>query len=913
MRRFVQFHLSSSSSSTQTTSQEEEAERKRSLMQHNIVKYEQVAERLLASQNTTNTNNHKTPTQPTARINPPILHHGITSTTSPTRAKLDRLAEQASAQLKHALDLDESSTTERNDRMPEIQAAYIQAAELHLQALRCAKEEQQHFAATNRHSAAQEEVIATMKRRLESILDRIEKLKKQQQSQSQRQIHGHPGGTATTKQVLRQPSENNHQQQPQSLTAEEVDILTESSTTVSGLFLPWSDDDAEELCQQATRTIQQPRQHARFTDPKGPLRQSVKQQAVFWKWARPDEIVQIRHQQQTGRRRHHRSAQPQTPVLIQPTTGLSPYTIQQEYVTDCSFIASLCVTAALERRLGQPLITSSLYPQQKQEPDGRQRPVYNPLGKYMVKLWLNGVARCVVIDDYLPIDQYGNLLCSHSTPTTAPQYLELWVCFMEKAYLKLCGGYDFPGSNSGVDLFSLTGWIPERVHFSKQLNMNNTTSTNENNMDETAKQPRDFEMLPERAWERIVSASSFGDCVMTVSSHLSRTDAASQAAADRLGLVLGHAYAVLRVVETSRGVRLLQLKNPWALQGWKGRYSALDTEAWKDATLCAELEYHPEQARRMQDDGVFWICWEDILQYFQNFHLSWNPFLFRYRTTLHGRWPKTQGPYDDTFNVGDNPQYIVTLSDEAICRATSNRKVSIWILISRHVSKQEQEGAEVSDFLTVHIHRNQGQKETIWYPGKSGNCVLTGAYTNNPHVLVRYDATTAEDKHLSLVLSQYQKSNDLRYTLSVYSTESFVLSKPRPTLPHRLHRQGHFRLNGGGPLGSQQQFQNPMYSLTIAEPNTMLELRVATAKNTAVNVVVLPVARAGQGLNQAIGRAVLDSGKYRHGFLVADRTMVPVGTYVLMVSRYIPKQEGPFELVCLSSQAVQLEAIQTTQ
>ena len=32
------------------------------------------------------------------------------------------------------------------------------------------------------------------------------------------------------------------------------------------------------------------------------------------------------------------------------------------------------------------------------------------------------------------------------------------------SFAQVNGGYDFPGSNSGIDLFALTGWLPEQVN-----------------------------------------------------------------------------------------------------------------------------------------------------------------------------------------------------------------------------------------------------------------------------------------------------------------------------------------------------------------------------------------------------------------------------------------------------------------
>ena len=86
------------------------------------------------------------------------------------------------------------------------------------------------------------------------------------------------------------------------------------------------------------------------------------------------------------------------------------------------------------------------------------------------------------------------------------------------------------------------------------------------------------------------------------------------------------------------------------------------------------LNYNPEDAANF-DNGVFWIDYKSMQQYFDVLYLNWSPHLFQHNTVIHQLWRAGSGPAKDVYNIGENPQFSLEVALEFLCSRTI--KVSV--------------------------------------------------------------------------------------------------------------------------------------------------------------------------------------------------------------------------------------------
>jgi len=530
----------------------------------------------------------------------------------------------------------------------------------------------------------------------------------------------------------------------------------------------------------------------------------------------------------------------------------------QDMVTDCSVVASL--SAAMSHLCPKPdsLLRSLMYPFDHH----RYRPALSENGKYVFRMQFNGCYRQVIIDDRLP----ASASASRTLFVVDRRNSRLiWPALMEKAYLKVRGGYDFPGSNSGTDLFVLTGWIPEqRFLHHEEFDIDQTWST------------------MKRAFEK-------GDAIATLG-----TPALSAEEETALGLVSEHDYAVMGLKEET-GSRLLLVKNPWRNSVvWKGVGSSASPKPADDAIM-----------------GMFWISFEDVVQNFDSLYLNWNPALFTHRQDHHFTWDIPSQTVASA--LSENPQYTVR----------SQNSDPVWILLSRHWQDAEldmlRDGsshhhhhryhhahhssaslASVSQtlgFMALQAYITSPPGTRVLLPDRSP--VYHTPLLDSPHTLLRLDRPSPNTPYTIVVTQSDLPLPRYSFTMSFFSLSPLTVT--RSPSPHR-HIQAlsgsWTRRTAGGNTASPNYHINPSWSITVPSPTALSLLLTTDNHELPIHICVVYRPTSPSAISSPSRRDLLmSSGEYRRGAThVQSPASSPVqpGDYIATASTFTPGQLANF-------------------
>jgi Ca2+-binding EF-hand superfamily protein len=262
--------------------------------------------------------------------------------------------------------------------------------------------------------------------------------------------------------------------------------------------------------------------------------------------------------------------------------GASRFDLDQGALGDCWFIAAAATLAC------RPELFKVVVP----DDQGYDK---NYAGLFHFYFWCFGEWREVIIDDRLPTfktDRGRQLVfCSNREKPS-----EFWPALLEKAYAKLFGSYEaLEGGMTDDALVDFTGGIGSRMDLTRHKDL----------------PPDLFQRLLRNDKMSTLMGCSINATRSTMENRLTN------------GLIIGHAYSITRVLEITvnqKKQQLLRLRNPWGQKEWNGAWSDKSNE-W----LNIDAKTRQELGIVNEEDGEFWISFQDWLDNFQMLQLCHLP------------------------------------------------------------------------------------------------------------------------------------------------------------------------------------------------------------------------------------------------------------------------------------------------
>lgn len=502
-------------------------------------------------------------------------------------------------------------------------------------------------------------------------------------------------------------------------------------------------------------------------------------------------------------------------------------------------------------------------------------------GKYIFRMNFNGCFRTVEIDDRLPTSATDRALfvTDRRNPTV------IWPALMEKAYLKIRGGYDFPGSNSCTDLWVLTGWVPEQLflqRYAKTVHLPTKpgpTSAAEGYKCVLTDSSDALDL--DQEWDYIVEAFAQGNVIVTLG-----TGRISPTEEEATGLVGEHDYAVLEL-DPDPNSRQLLIKNPWR-----------SGETWKEigsTSLASSTKSQSKGPAHLHDQtGTFWMNLADVTQNFESIYLNWNPARFTHRQDHHFVWDLTPRK-DMSATVVHNPQFSIMAGEGG----------EVWVLLARHFTDEEMRlvrersrtpgSAHVENsimgFISLYIFDNGGKRVQML----SGS-VCNGPFVDSPQTLVKFKAKKGR-RYTVVPVHDGLPLRSCTFTLSFFASQRLAVASAEDAMRYYAEAKGAWtRRTAGGNPGSTMYGSNPQFSITVRQPTPLSLLLSSDNKDIRLHMDLVWADGQRVGPSLAVKDVLADSGQYVFGAALLSVDSVDTGTYTVVCSTFEEGQLADFTL-----------------
>ncbi|KAF8962724.1 hypothetical protein BDZ97DRAFT_1702205 [Flammula alnicola] len=708
-----------------------------------------------------------------------------------------------------------ASPSERDAEMISSKASKAEFAKDYDQAFRLYIKAAESYLHLSRSSIATDKCKQQWKTSAAKALERAEKIKKFVEISRSNAKTGNSPSQTLAPDLRLTPVGIDH------FSPQEQFYILKKGGTVNGLFFPMWDDPV-----QVTRSS-----NPVYSDPDGQPTLSPEQEKISPIWRRPNSNSSIE------------------PTIARPHRRILPQQILQHIVTDCSVCASISVCLEHGLRFNSTL-ESSIHDSFELQ---KGRTSNGVSGRYDVRILFNGTWRRVLIDDRLPFHPTeGTLMCMSVLPpddATTPAET-LWPSLLEKAYMKLMGGYDFPGSNSSIDLHAFAGWIPEHVDLKGST----------------------FER--EKTWERIKKGFSSGQCVVTLG-----TGPTPYARWRDIPLLPSHSYAVIDADETEDR-RIFTVLDPWV---------------------------HPtgdqdETSRELQ------IPWSDVLNTFDGVYLSWDPNIWQKPLIFHGMWKRSGGDEGGTRHARIEFS-CEGRSDEEIWVLLTRHVVDTHRMSDFVALRVDMEDDLMPGTSFLENQRTLSSKGT--YTNSTHILTRTRIPTSQRSGILCISASYDGDaREVGFTLTAYAKDRTKvswidnksipPYTTTVEGSFTSNSAGGNCTYPT-------FMVNPQYQLTVGAQNKRFGSEANGGTSKATVTLNLQTNKDIPVNVAM--VWSQGQRVSELSAKdLVATSGAYNYGLARVTKTITP-GEYVVVASAFEPHHIGSFSLKIDSSHPFDLKPI----